>query len=101
MPLRSLRRARTFLLNRPPFRLLCRLLSWGPPTSYRPATVASFSLVRSEGHITSTTGLLDLEPLTGPTAAALRRWQFAPPKHAGAASESAVIVDETFRRPTI
>jgi hypothetical protein len=60
-----------------------------------------YNLVDSEGHITSTSGLLDVEPLTAPTAAALRRWQFAPAKHAGAATESAVIVVETFRRPTI
>jgi hypothetical protein len=72
-----------------------------PPNSNVQGSVALYNLVDSEGHITSTTGLLDVEPLTAPTAAALRRWQFAPAKHGGAATESAVIVVETFRRPTI
>ena len=72
-----------------------------PPNTNVQGSVALYNLVDSEGHITSTTGLLDVEPLTAPTAAALRRWQFAPAKHAGAATESAVIVVETFRRPTI
>ena len=72
-----------------------------PPNSNAQGSVALFNLVDSEGHITSISSLLDVEPLTAPTAAALRRWQFAPAKHAGAATESAVIVVETFRRPTI
>ena len=72
-----------------------------PPNTNVQGSVALYNLVDSEGHITSTTGLLDVEPLTAPTAAALRRWQFAPAKHGGAATESAVIVVETFRRPTI
>jgi hypothetical protein len=72
-----------------------------PVNSIAQGSVGLYNLVDSEGHITSTSTLLDLEPLTAPTLAALRRWQFAPAKQAGAATECAVIVVETFRRPTL
>jgi len=72
-----------------------------PINSQAQGSVALYNLVDSEGHITSTSTLLDVESLTAPTAVALRQWQFAPAKRSGAASESAVIVVETFRRPTL
>jgi hypothetical protein len=72
-----------------------------PPNTTAQGSVALYNLVDSEGHITSTSTLLELEPLTAATAAALRQWQFAPARQAGAATESAVIVVETFRRPTL
>jgi hypothetical protein len=58
-------------------------------------------LVDSEGHITSTSTLLDVGSLTAPSTSAMRQWQFAPAKRAGEATESAVVVVETFRRPTL
>jgi TonB family protein len=64
-------------------------------------SVGLYSLLDSEGHITSTSTLLDLEPLTAPAVAAVQKWQFAPAKRAGVAAESAVIVIVNFRRPTI
>lgn len=72
-----------------------------PPNSVAEGSVALYNLVDPEGHITSTSTLLDVEALTNPSAAALRHWQFAPAKRDGAATESAVIVVETFRRPTL
>jgi hypothetical protein len=72
-----------------------------PTNSVAQGSVGLYNLVDSEGHITSTSTLLDVGSLTAPTAAALRQWQFAPAKHAGAATESAVVVVETFRRPTL
>lgn len=72
-----------------------------PVNSVAQGSVGLYGLIDSEGHITSTSTLLDVGSLTAPSAAALRRWQFAPAKQAGAATESAVIVVETFRRPTL
>jgi len=72
-----------------------------PPNSVAQGSVGLYSLVDPEGHITSTSTLLDVGSLTAPTAAALRRWQFAPAKQGGIATESAVIVVETFRRPSL
>ncbi len=72
-----------------------------PTNSQAQGSVALYNLVDSQGHITSTSTLLDVGSLTAPSAAALRQWQFAPAKRAGAATESAVVVVETFRRPTL
>ena len=72
-----------------------------PPNSVAQGSVVLYNLVDSEGHITSTSSLLDVESLTAPTVAALRRWQFAPAKRDGAATPSAVVVVETYRRPTL
>ena len=72
-----------------------------PTNSQAQGSVGLYNLVDSEGRITSTSTLLDVGSLTAPTAAALRQWQFAPAKREGAATESAVIVVETFRRPTL
>ena len=72
-----------------------------PTSSQAQGSVALYNLLDSEGHITSTSTLLDVGSLTAPSAAALRQWQFAPGKRAGEAAESAVVVVETFRRPTL
>jgi hypothetical protein len=72
-----------------------------PVNSVAQGSVGLYNLVDPEGHITSTSTLLDVPSLTAPTATALHRWQFAPAKQAGQATESAVIVVETFRRPTL
>jgi Trypsin-like peptidase domain/Gram-negative bacterial TonB protein C-terminal len=72
-----------------------------PVNSIAEGSVGLYNLVDSEGHVTSTSTLLDVGSLTGPTASALRRWRFAPAKQAGIVTESAVIVVETFRRPTL
>jgi trypsin-like peptidase/TonB-like protein len=72
-----------------------------PVNSVAQGSVVLYNLLDSEGHITSTTTLLGVEPLTTPTATALRKWQFAPAKHAGLATDSVVITVETFRRPTL
>jgi len=72
-----------------------------PVNSVAEGSVGLYNLIDSEGHIISTSTLLNLGSLTAPTAAAVRRWQFAPGKQAGAATESAVIVVETFRRPSL
>jgi hypothetical protein len=71
-----------------------------PVNTVTQGSVVLYNLLDSEGHITSTSTLVDVQPLTAPTVAALRRWQFAPAVHGGAASDSVVIVVETFRRPT-
>jgi len=72
-----------------------------PTNSQAQGSVALYNFVDSEGHITSTTTLLDVGSLTAPAAAALRQWQFAPGKRAGEATESAVVVVETFRRASL
>lgn len=72
-----------------------------PPNSVAEGSVALYNLVDPEGHITSTSTLLDVEALTAPTVTALHQWQFAPAKHDGTATESAVVVVEVFRRPTL
>ena len=72
-----------------------------PVNSTAQGSVGLYNLVDADGHITSTSTLLDVPSLTGPSAAALRQWQFAPGTQAGSATESAVIVIETFRRPTL
>jgi hypothetical protein len=72
-----------------------------PTNSQAQGSVALYNLVDSEGHITTTSTLLDVGSLTAPSTAALRQWQFAPAKRAGETSESAVVVVETFRRPTL
>ena len=72
-----------------------------PVNSTAQGSVALYNLVDADGHITSTSTLLDVPSLTGPSAAAVRHWQFAPGTQAGLPAESAVIVIETFRRPTL
>ncbi len=71
-----------------------------PVNTVTQGSVVLYNLLDSEGHITSTSTLVGVEPLTAPTVAALHRWQFAPATHTGAAADSVVIVVETFRRPT-
>jgi TonB family protein len=71
-----------------------------PVNTVTQGSVLLYNLLDSEGHITSTSTLVDVEPLTAPTVAALHHWQFAPAVHDGAATDSVVIVVETFRRPT-
>lgn len=72
-----------------------------PTNSQAQGSVALYNLVDSEGHVTSTSTLLDVGSLAAPSTAALRQWQFVPAKRAGEATESAVVVVETFRRPTL
>jgi TonB family protein len=72
-----------------------------PMNSVAEGSVALYGSIDSEGHITSTSTLLDVGSLTAPTEAAVRHWQFAPGKQGGAATESAVVVVVTFRRPTL
>jgi hypothetical protein len=72
-----------------------------PVNSVAQGSVGLYNLVDAEGHVTSTSTLLDVGSLTAPTAAVVRQWHFAPAKLAGIPTESAVIVVETFRRPTL
>lgn len=72
-----------------------------PVNSVVQGSVVLYNLLDSEGHVTASSTLLGVEALATPTTAAVRRWQFAPAKHAGLATDSAVMVVETFRRPTI
>lgn len=69
-----------------------------PVNTVTQGSVVLYNLLDSEGHLTSTSTLVDVEALTAPTVAALHRWQFAPAVHGGAATDSVVIVVETFRR---
>lgn len=72
-----------------------------PVNSVAEGSVGLYGLVDPDGHLNSLSTLFGVGSLTTPTADAVHRWQFAPGKQGGAANESAVIVVETFRRPTL
>jgi outer membrane biosynthesis protein TonB len=72
-----------------------------PTTSIAAGSVILYDLVDSQGQITSTSILRNVESLTAPAVAASHQWQFAPGKQAGAKTDSAVVVVVTVRRPTL
>jgi len=62
-------------------------------------SVALYDVVDSQGQVTSTRVLRDIEPLTDATIVASQLWHFVPGKQAGANTDSAAILVVTFRRP--
>ena len=62
-------------------------------------SVILYQLVDQQGQVTSTHIFHDVEPLTAPTLAASRKWEFTPAKEAGVSTSSAAIVVVTFRHP--
>jgi len=70
-----------------------------PPNTTAEGSVALYDVVDSQGQVTSTSVLRDIEPLTAATLAASQQWHFVPGKQAGANTDSAVILVVTFRRP--
>jgi outer membrane biosynthesis protein TonB len=69
-----------------------------PPDGTAEGSVILFDLVDSQGHITSTQELDGSNSLTPAAEAAARQWQFAPGKHRGTETDSAVVVVFMFRR---
>jgi outer membrane biosynthesis protein TonB len=70
-----------------------------PPNTTAEGSVALYNVVDSQGQVTSTRVLRDVEALTAATIAASQQWHFVPGKQAGANTDSAVILVVTFRRP--
>jgi outer membrane biosynthesis protein TonB len=70
-----------------------------PPNTTVEGSVALYNVVDTQGQVTSTSVLRDVEPLTAATINALQDWHFVPGKEAGANTSSAVILVMTFRRP--
>ena len=70
-----------------------------PITSIAEGSVALYESVDSQGKVTSTSIVRDVDSLTAQAVAASRHWQFAPGKQAGAKTDSTVVVVVTFRRP--
>jgi hypothetical protein len=70
-----------------------------PPNTAVEGSVALYDVVDSQGQVTSTRVLRDVEPLTASTIAASHQWHFVPGKQGGANTDSAIILVVTFRRP--
>jgi outer membrane biosynthesis protein TonB len=70
-----------------------------PPNTTVEGSVALYNVVDTQGQVTSTSVLRDVEPLTAATINALQDWHFVPGREAGANTSSAVILVMTFRRP--
>jgi hypothetical protein len=72
-----------------------------PTTSIAEGSVVLYDLVDSQGQITSTSVLHNVESLTAPTEAASHEWKFVPGKQAGVKTDSAVMIVVTVRRPAL
>ncbi|HVH72586.1 MAG TPA: energy transducer TonB, partial [Candidatus Dormibacteraeota bacterium] len=72
-----------------------------PTTSIGEGSVILNEIADRDGHVASIHVVRDLESLTAPTVAAVKQWRFAPGRHGGEATESAVIVVVTFRHPAV
>jgi hypothetical protein len=70
-----------------------------PVNTVMEGTVALYDVVDTHGEIVSTRILRDVPPLTDATVAASHLWRFVPGEQAGSATDSAVILVVTFRRP--
>ena len=71
-----------------------------PVNSIAEGSVILYGVVDPEGQLVSTSVVRDIPSLTATTQTAVQQWKFAPGKQAGAQAESAVIIVDTFRRPT-
>ena len=71
-----------------------------PVNSIAEGSVVLYGLVDSNGQLTSTSVVRNVDSLTATTDTAVHHWKFVPGKQAGAGAESAVVVVVTFRRPT-
>jgi TonB family protein len=71
-----------------------------PVNSIGEGSVVLYGLVDADGQLTSMSVVQDVGSLTSPTEAAVQQWKFVPGKQAGAKTQSAVIIVETFRRPS-
>lgn len=70
-----------------------------PATTTADGSVAFYGVVDSEGELTSTAILRDVEALTAPAVSAAHHWVFVPGRRDGAKTESELIVVVAFRRP--
>jgi len=72
-----------------------------PANTVEEGNVALYATVDQQGQLNTPRVLEGIAPLTSPTIDATRQWRFAPGTQNGTAGDSAVIVVETFRRPTL
>jgi TonB family protein len=72
-----------------------------PANSIAQGSVVLYGAVDAQGRVISTSVLSNVDSLTAPTEAAVRKWQFVPAREAGVNTDSAVIVVVTFRRVTL
>lgn len=71
-----------------------------PINTVAEGSVVLYGLVDPDGQLTSLDVVRNVDALTNTTGQAVHQWKWAPGKQAGTNVESAVIIVETFRRPT-
>jgi TonB family protein len=69
------------------------------PAGNAEGSVMLYETIDKAGNITSVRILSGKEPLTAAATNAAKQWQFTPATQSGAATDSAVIVEFTFRQP--